>query len=67
MSKTSTTTTLANDAPNEGARLAYVENEISLGSLTPEELRDNRPTLSEAIAQRRREDERLKAMGQNVK
>lgn len=68
MSKTSTTKTLAIDAPvEEGARLAYVENEISLGSLTPEELRDNRPTLSEAIAQRRREDERLKAMGQNVK
>lgn len=56
MSRLSTTTS-KNDAP-----LAHVENEISLGSLTPEELRDNRPTLSEAIAQRRREDERLKAM-----
>ena len=61
MSKTSTTTS-TNDAP-----LAHVENEISLGTLTPAELRDNRPTLQEAIAQRRREDERLKAMGQNVK
>lgn len=61
MSRLSTTTS-TNDAP-----LAHVENEISLGTLTPEELRDNRPTLSEAIAQRRREDERLKAMGQNVK
>lgn len=69
MSKTSTTTTtLANDAPvEEGARLAHVENEISLGSLTPEELRDNRPTLREAIELRRMEEERLKAMGQNVK
>ena len=67
MSKTSTTT-LANDAPvKEGARLAYVENELSLGSLTPEELRGNRPTLREAIELRRMEDERLKAMGQNVK
>ena len=56
MSKTSTTTS-TNDAP-----LAHVENEISLGSLTPAELRDNRPTLSEAIAQRRREDERIKGM-----
>lgn len=63
MSKASTTTTLANDAPvEEGARLAYVENEISLGTLTPAELRDNRPTLSEAIEIRRREDLRLKAM-----
>ena len=68
MSKTTTTTTLANDAPvEEGARLAYVENEISLGSLTPAELRGNRPTLREAIELRRMEDERLKAMGQNVK
>ena len=63
MSKTSTTTTLANDAPvEEGARLAYVENEISLGTLTPAELRGNRPTLREAIEIRRREDLRLKAM-----
>ena len=63
MSKTSTTKTLANDAPvKEGARLAYVENEISLGSLTAADIRDNRPTLQEAIEQRRREDERLKAM-----
>ncbi len=61
MSRLSTTTS-TNDAP-----LAHVENELSLGSLTPEELRDNRPSLSEAIAQRRREDERLKSMGQNVK
>ena len=67
MSKTSTTTTLANDAPNEGARLAYVENEISLGTLTPAELRGNRPTLREAIELRRMEDERLKSMGQSVK
>ena len=63
MSKTSTTTTLANDAPVKGgARLAYVENELSLGTLTPAELRDNRPTLREAIELRRMEDERLKAM-----
>lgn len=63
MSKTSTTKTLANDAPvEEGARLAYVENELSLGSLTPEELRGNRPTLREAIEIRRRDDERIKGM-----
>ena len=61
MSRLSTTKS-TNDTP-----LAHVENEISLGSLTPEELRDNRPTLQEAIAQRRREDLRLKSMGQNVK
>lgn len=61
MSRT-TTTTPTNDAANEGAPLAYVENEISLGSLTAADIRDNRPTLQEAIEQRRREDERLKAM-----
>ena len=62
MSKTSTTTTPMSDAP-----LAHVENELSLGSLTPAELRGNRPTLREAIELRRMEDERLKSMGQNVK
>ena len=61
MSRLSTTTS-TNDAT-----LAHVENELSLGSLTPEELRDNRPTLSEAIEIRRREDLRLKSMGQSVK
>ena len=61
MSKTSTTTS-TNDAP-----LAHVENEISLGTLTPAELRGNRPTLREAIELRRMEDERLKSMGQSVK
>ena len=61
MSRLSTTTSTI-DAPR-----AHVENELSLGSLTPEELRDNRPTLSEAIEIRRREDLRLKSMGQSVK
>lgn len=61
MSRT-TTTTPTNDAANEGAPLAYVENEISLGSLTAADIPQLRTTIREVLEQRRREDERLKAM-----
>ena len=58
----SRTTTPTNDAANEGAPLAYVENEISLGSLTAADIPQLRTTIREVLEQRRREDERLKAM-----
>lgn len=61
MSRTPTTTP-TNDAANEGAPLAYVENEISLGSLTAADIPQLRTTIREVLEQRRREDERLKAM-----
>ncbi len=61
MSRT-TTTTPTNDAANEGAPLAYVENEISLGSLTAADIPQLRTTIREVLEQRRREEERLKAM-----